>query len=32
LSRFNVLRRTFLIIEMARRGIEIPTVAHAAVT
>ncbi|WP_322056889.1 response regulator transcription factor [Paraburkholderia sp. J63] len=28
LMRFNVSRRTFLIVEMARRGIEIPTVAH----
>jgi two-component system, NarL family, nitrate/nitrite response regulator NarL len=30
LSRFNVSRRTFLIVEMARRGIEIPTAAQAA--
>jgi two-component system nitrate/nitrite response regulator NarL len=30
LSRFNVARRTFLIVEMARRGIEIPTAAQAA--
>ncbi|WP_028228912.1 response regulator [Paraburkholderia ferrariae] len=30
LSRFNVSRRTFLIVEMARRGVEIPTVAHTA--
>ncbi|MEM5317555.1 response regulator transcription factor [Paraburkholderia sp. JHI869] len=29
LSRFNVSRRTFLIVEMARRGVEIPTVANA---
>ncbi|WP_322044178.1 response regulator transcription factor [Paraburkholderia sp. J67] len=28
LSRFNVSRRTFLIVEMARRGIAIPTVAQ----
>ncbi|MBB5399106.1 two-component system nitrate/nitrite response regulator NarL [Paraburkholderia youngii] len=30
LSRFNVSRRTFLIVEMARRGIEIPTAAQAS--
>ncbi|WP_321888653.1 response regulator transcription factor [Paraburkholderia bannensis] len=30
LSRFNVSRRTFLIVEMARRGIEIPTAAQTA--
>jgi len=30
LSRFNVSRRTFLIVEMARRGIEIPTVPQTA--
>ena len=29
LSRFNVARRTFLIVEMARRGIEIPTAQSA---
>jgi DNA-binding NarL/FixJ family response regulator len=29
LSRFNVSRRTFLIVEMARRGIEIPSTPGA---